>query len=414
MAWLGMAFLSAGPVLGQALDQIGKEKNPFKITGGLSASQIVYAQSGLDANRRSPYNYFLSGNLNLSIWGFSIPVSFTYSNQRTQFQQPFNQFSLSPTYKWAKFYAGYSTMTFSPYTLNGHIFLGGGVQLTPPGLFRCSAMFGRLNQAVEEDTSNTSVIPYYLRWGGGFKVGVGKGGDGVDATFFMAKDDANSLARPILKNQVKPMENAVLGISFSKVLFKRLNLSGEYAASALTNNSTDPVTSLGSKGAFAIVPAVSFKTSTAIYDAYKASLNYAAEKFTLGVGYERINPGYRTLGAYYFNDDLENITGNGSIRLMGNKLALSASVGTQRNNLKNEKMSQMNRFVGSFSLNFSPSPKISFSASYSNFQSYTSVRKLTPIEQQQFKKDPMLNGNPDTLRFVQLTQSANASVNYVL
>ncbi|MBY0426587.1 MAG: hypothetical protein K2Q22_13180, partial [Cytophagales bacterium] len=33
---------------------------------------------------------------------------------------------------------------------------------------------------------------------------------------------------------------------------------------------------------------------------------------------------------------------------------------------------------------------------------------------QQFQLDPRLNGNPDTLRFVQLTQSANASVNYVL
>jgi hypothetical protein len=42
------------------------------------------------------------------------------------------------------------------------------------------------------------------------------------------------------------------------------------------------------------------------------------------------------------------------------------------------------------------------------------VRKLTPLEQQQFQMDPRLNGNPDTLRFVQLTQSANASFNILL
>ena len=60
-------------------------------------------------------------------------------------------------------------MSFSPYTLSGHEFLGGGVELTPDKIpFKFSAMYGRLQKATEPDT--LSGDPSYKRMGGGFKV----------------------------------------------------------------------------------------------------------------------------------------------------------------------------------------------------------------------------------------------------
>src|SRR4051812_26158627 len=82
----------------QDLARIGKS-NPLKVTGGVSANQIFYGASGIQ-NRRDPYSYFLSGNLNFNIYELNIPVSFTFSNQNISVQQPFNQYSIHPTYKW--------------------------------------------------------------------------------------------------------------------------------------------------------------------------------------------------------------------------------------------------------------------------------------------------------------------------
>ncbi|HEX2970287.1 MAG TPA: hypothetical protein VHO46_14405, partial [Bacteroidales bacterium] len=131
---------------GQDIESIGKE-HPLKINGGLSANQIFYDAAGSES-RRKQYTYYLAGNLVFNLYGWSVPFSYTYSNQQSSFQQPFNQYGLHPRYKWITAHIGYSSMTFSPYTLNGHQFMGAGVELTPGSKFRFSAMYGRLQKAV--------------------------------------------------------------------------------------------------------------------------------------------------------------------------------------------------------------------------------------------------------------------------
>ena len=94
------------------------------------------------------------------------------------------------------------------------------------------------------------------------------------------------------------------------------------------------------------------RTSTAYYNAYKAALNFNAQAFMVGVGYERIDPGYRTLGAYYFNNDLENITLNFSTRLFKKQLSLSTNVGTSATTWTMTSSNTLRRGVGSVNVNF--------------------------------------------------------------
>ncbi|HEU5293073.1 MAG TPA: hypothetical protein VFU05_20650 [Cyclobacteriaceae bacterium] len=55
-------------------------------------------------------------------------------------------------------------MTFSPYTLSGHLFKGVGVDLAPGEKFKFSAMYGRLLKAVEPDSLNENAsIPSFKR-----------------------------------------------------------------------------------------------------------------------------------------------------------------------------------------------------------------------------------------------------------
>src|SRR5688500_5438389 len=124
-----ICYLSAVSSHGQNLESIGKEK-PIKISGGIAANQIFYTASGIES-RRDPYSYFLTGNINFGLYGWNVPLSFSLSNQNVSFQQPFNQYSIHPSYKWITAHVGYTSMMFSPYTLSGHIFKGAGVDLTP-------------------------------------------------------------------------------------------------------------------------------------------------------------------------------------------------------------------------------------------------------------------------------------------
>ena len=62
-------------------------------------------------------------------------------------------------------------MSYSPYTLGGHQFTGGGIDLTPDN-WNISFMCGRMQKPVEFDSTNTytTVLAAYRRWGIGGKV----------------------------------------------------------------------------------------------------------------------------------------------------------------------------------------------------------------------------------------------------
>ncbi|WP_187072373.1 TonB-dependent receptor [Pedobacter fastidiosus] len=393
----------------QKLDAIGKSK-PLAITGGISTNQIAYFASGI-TDRRAPYNFFVSGNLNFDLYGWSVPLGFTYSNQsKGAFQQPFNQYGLTPTYKWVTGHVGYSSMSFSNYTMNGHLFLGVGADLAPLGPFKVSLMYGRLQKEVVVDENlSPGIEPAYRRMGYGMKASYSKNKDNIDLIIFKAKDNLNSNPTMPMDGLVTPQDNLVLGLNATKTLFKKLLVNAEFAASALTRNQTASIDSLGSNK----VPNLGFllrtNSSTALYTAYKIGVGYSEKKYTIGLGYERIAPEYKTLGAYYFANDFENVTANLTTRLLKDKLSLAVNAGVQHDDLRKAKQSTMKRFVGALNATYQASKKMNLNASYSNFQSFVNIRSnfnqinsLTPYD------------NLDTLNYTQISQNVSLSSTYLL
>lgn len=392
----------------QQLDAIGKQQ-ALKVNGGVSLEQVGYLASGLDQGRRDPYNFFLSGNININLYGWSVPFSFNYSNQsRVTFSQPFNQYGFTPTYKWVTGHIGYSSMSFSSYTLAGHLFNGVGVDLAPPGKVKFSAMYGRLQKEVEADTLRQDIIPAYRRMGYGFKASLANNKDIVDLILFSANDDKNSIAPLPPSYTLTPQDNVALGVNVTKQLFSSFLFKAEVAMSMLTRDSRAGKDS----GAHVFAPTMGLirkNSSTAVYNAYKTSLTYGARYYSLGIGYEWVAPEYKTLGAYYFNNDFENITGNAQVRLLDGRLTTGVNAGVQRNNLKHDKMSTMRRLVGAVNVGYAATKRLNLNMSYSNFQSYVNMRsdfdyinQLTPYE------------NLDTLNYTQISSNASVGVNYRL
>lgn len=400
-----MLFLSLIKGNSQNIESIGTEK-PLTVSGGLSVNQIFYAAKGIES-RRSPYAYFASGNLNFNLYGWSVPVSFSLSNQGVSYQQPFNQYSIHPTYKWITTHIGYSSMAFSPYTLNGHLFRGMGVDLAPGEKFKLSAMYGRMLRAVEPDSLNENAeTPAFKRMGYGFKAYYGDSKLFGEVSMFRAKDDSASIAYIPVDEGVLPQENLVMGISGGVTLFEKLQLKAEFASSALTRDqrasTNDGKAVFNSFGSL-----FTSRTSTSYYKAIKGNATYSGNGYNVGLGFERIDPEYKTLGAYYFNSDLQNITVNAATAFLSGKVNVAVNVGRQRDNLDNSKISTMKRWVSAVNIGFVPNERLNISTSYSSFQTYTNIRSQFVDINQLTTYD-----NLDTLNFTQITQNLNLNGNY--
>ncbi|MDY0779357.1 hypothetical protein [Tenacibaculum sp. IB213877] len=387
---------------------IGRGK-PFKVSGNIAANSVFYNSSQNTA--RAPFTYFLQGSLNFNIYEFSIPVSYSYSNQGEdlEYQLPFNfnRLSLHPKYKWVQGHIGDVSMSFSPYTLAGHQFTGGGVDLTPKGGFTFSAMYGRLLKATEDD-GNEQTLPAYRRIGYGAKVSYQKEKYSIDMVGFYAKDDMNSISSIPEEKQILPKENLVLSIGGSVTVMEGLRFKGEYASTAITQDLRAQKVDYNNGLASLLF---NNRASTEFYEAFKTEMEYSFDKYRFGVAYERIDPGYQTLGAYYFNNDFENITLNGVTSLYNNKINLSFNIGFQRDDLAKQKQTATTRTIGSVNATYALNKKVNISGSYSNFTTFTNNR----LDQFEVINDDNLLDNQDELfNYKQLSQNANVNVNYII
>ncbi len=402
-----MVIVYCQVVYSQDLSSI-TEQPPLTVSGTLSTNQSLRYNS-VNPDNNNVYNDYYTGNLNTLLYGVSIPISFRYTSGETNLSHPFNQLSLQPSYEWVRGHIGYSSMSFSPYTLSGHRFNGVGIEVTPPGGFRASAMYGRLQKAVEADTTRLQQTPSYKRMGYGLKAGYQSDGDFIDVSYFGAKDQINTISDIPFDYDISPKENSVMSVSFRKNIFDNLAFTGEYASNYLTTDQQTGEKNV--KNAF-FKPQTWFmpvRSSTINRNALKAGLAYTKPRYSIGAGYERIDPEYKTLGAYYFNNNMENVTLNFSTNFFENKISFSGNTGLQRDNLDNNNMNNHNRFVGSGNLNLAASEKLNLNFSYSNFISYTNVRSTFD-----YINDTQLYEDWDTLNYRQISQNMNINTSYRL
>ncbi len=312
-------------------------------------------------------NWFIQGAPTISIYGMQFPFTANYSNNQFSYSQPFNQYGVSPRYKWVTLHGGYRNMTFSKYSMAGVTFLGGGVDLNP-GKFRFSAFYGRFAKGIEQDsnTINTGavLIPTYERWGYGVKIGVGTEQNHIDLVITKIKDDTASIQTPDNEN-IRPGDNLCLGLAGRFRMFKKkVTAEFETTISALTNDLT-------AGGEFAeaeiVKPFLDVNLSSTINPAAFASLNYNSKYFRLGIQSEFIGPAFRTFGMYYIQNDLWRNSIKPSIRLLKGKFNLSGSIGYQTDNVLNQKATTTTRLISSGNANIRLGRNLILRANFSNF-----------------------------------------------
>ena len=406
--YFGIFLLMYSNVLtAQNLEEISLKKG-LVLGGSLNISSVGYATS-LPQNRRENFSWFASGNLNINLFGYQAPFSFSFSNTQRQFAQPFNRLTFNPQYKWVKTYLGYNSMTLSPYTLSGVVFLGGGVELTP-GKWRIAAMYGRLRKAVPFDPidSTRSVNASFKRMGYGIKIGADHKNTSWDISLFTAKDDPNSIPFVPIESDLTPQQNVASSIHLRQNIIAGFSIDFEYGLSVMNQNiNADPQDDTlnapvrNSNFLQSILPE---NTTFRYFDAFNGSLAYQGKGYGIQLKYERISPEYETLGAYFFNNDMENITIAPQVQLFQGKLNLGANFGIQRNNLDQSRNATTKRFVSSVQANYLPNASWNFAVNYSNFSTFTNLRPQV---------DPFFQDDLDSLNFFQVNNTLNTSISYL-
>lgn len=358
-------MLSFTNIYTQDIGSLNSQK-PFKISGNLSAHGLFYNMSGIEA-RSKPFSYIFSGNVNASIYGIDIPLSFVWSEQERSFRQPFNQFGLSPKYKWITIHAGYRSLNFSSFTLSGYSILGAGAELNP-GKFRFGFIAGRFNRAVSTTNSGmANPTPAYKRTGFSTKIGYGTNKSYFDLIFLKAKDDSTSLKPDSANLFLTPAENVVIGYNTKFEINKQFSFESEASLSSYTSNTRADTTN-ENKGTTvkmfkSLVPV---NATTNGYSAFRAGFSYRLKMFSLKVLYRRVSPGYQSMGTYYIANDYQNITLEPTFSLLKQKLNIRGAIGLQNDNLAKNKKSTSSRTIGSLSFNYNASSKFGVDGNFSN------------------------------------------------
>ncbi|MFN3784597.1 MAG: hypothetical protein ACK4R6_11790 [Spirosomataceae bacterium] len=376
-----------------------KSAKLIKVSGGLNINNLYNSFVPVATQKNS---YFVNGTLNFNVLGLvDILLNLNYSNRKFQYSQPFNfnQISITPRYKWATGYFGTTAMTFSPYTLNGHQFSGGGIELMP-NKWQVSAMSGRLIRSNSDST--------YNRMGYGAKIIYNPGKYRFGVTYFQAADNPNSVPIEALERATtRPQKNVVVGLTGGLNLENIGQLDVEFTQSYLGSLLPSASTGVGEESSLKQI----FFSGNGIItrkNAFKSNFSrgFFKGKTVLGVGYERVDPGYKTFGGYFFTDDFENVTVNASQRLLDNKLTIAGNIGRQRDLLETKANGQ-SRLVAAGNIAYSPSERLNFTASYSNFRGFTFIRDLVREVSRESGLIPI-----DTLNFTQINRNTSVGFAY--
>lgn len=308
-----------------------------------------------------------NANTNFSFFGFSSGLNVLYSTDQTGLRQNMNSISFNASWEWIKVQAGNVSPSFSEYGFRGTSVRGGHISLTP-GNWLIEASGGQSRRKVEFQIEDGFRDPAFERWTVAGKIGYG---DEQGSRFYLSShysidksSDLNVTNGSTL--EVTPEENLTLTPDLQLAFFDRkFTVSSQVTVSAYTrdvNSSRLPMESVG-------VPSFvnnlfKARTSSRVTYAGQAGAELSLNQFGMQVGYERIQPGFRSLGIGRIRDDQQEITVVPSIRLLDNRLSIQANMTLGRDNLLGTRLQTRKTTNAGTNVQFQLTDMITLSTNY--------------------------------------------------
>jgi hypothetical protein len=301
-------------------------------------------------------------DLNISIYGLSMPFSLYYTNDNLDFAYPQLSLSMTPQYKNWTGYLGQSSMPFSNYVMNLS-FMGAGVEYKDR-LWHAGIFYGRLRKAINDDpTDPLARSPQYRRMAWGFKVGYGTRKNYFDLFLLKAYDVDHTLGE-YWRSRLPAKDNIVIGLRGSLAPIRWLSLTTTAAMSVFSNDITaDRITA---DEATKWNNVFDVRYSSLMRFAGDASVNLMFPGISEHISYKMVQPDYTSLGLSYMANNYHSLGVNLSTHLF-HKVSVSATFSGQADNLTNKQMYTTRGFIYSATASTRLGQHINLAASYNGY-----------------------------------------------
>lgn len=357
-----------------------KESPVWKISGGLNLSSQWYSinSEGPDGIRpRQPRDlHRVMFTPTLQAGDFQLPVTVVFSSRQTnsismqatsqsfaQFMtNPMNTFSIAPSWKWAKAVIGSQTVSYSDFTTGNSRLFGAAMELTP-GKWTLAAFHGISQRAIEPDS--------LLRIPGAFqrnftaaRAGYGSpNGFQLFVNMAYMNDDPENV--PDASEKLKPQQGLATSLVVAIPLGAYILWSNEAAVSFFTKDKNAESYSFnqGTIPFLFLKPRISSRTD----HAFQSSVSYRRTVFSLNLKATYVGDGFMAPGFPYMQTDRMDITFSPRLRILENRVVMSATVGYRKNNLSNTKLQTSSQLLMAMQVNATFTPQAGVNGSFSNF-----------------------------------------------
>ena len=365
--WTGQGEASAQSLTQNSIATIAKS-DPLIITGAIG-TQNTYYTSSMGGGYRSPWSNSFYANLDISLYGISMPFAFYYSNDNSSFSFPHFSFHIDPTYKNWRGHFGRSSMNLSSYIMNMSF---NGIGLEYNGKLRFGAFYGELRNAINDDPTDPNARkPQYRRLGWGFKLGYGAGLNYLDVCLLRAYDRLNSVDA-YWQDRINPQENIAVAVRGGLGLTKWLTLNGNLAFTAFSSDTRAERVHSDNLDRWDKIFEARYTSLMRIAADVSANLNL--KNINASVYYKMVQPDYTTLGLYYTSNNYQSLGINVSTNLF-KKVALMGSFSGQEDNITRNQLYTTRGFVYNASASTSLMQNLQLSVGYNGYRQVQSDGK---------------------------------------
>lgn len=402
-SFLMAVFFSGLAITAQSQQTLGEtDIEIYTLTGNISFQGHGYTTTQ-DLNRREPLGALTTANFDYSFLGFQSGMDLRYTTDDNRFRQSMNRFSFYGSYKWARLSAGDVNPSYSQYSLRGTMVRGGEISLTP-GDFILEVAAGRTNRLTSSGSGNIPRSFEYERWIYAATFGYGRQNRShFRLTALYGKDDTESLPDttgmnlPATQSLAPPAENLAVTPKFQVLLFDDIfRFGAETTFSAYTRDTDSPVIEAADSELPGFVASVfSPRNSTRLSFAGLAETELDVDPFNLMVSYERIQPGFESMGLRQIRDDQQVITIRPSVHFLNRRINLNAIYTMTEDNLLDSRISTQKNDNLALNSSFQITEAIRLGAGYSRYVSNT------------VSDDELSGGHRQLSQVIQLTPSVS-------
>lgn len=337
------------------------QSDPLIITGAIG-TQNTYHYSNTGSAYATPWNSLFYANLNVSLYGISMPFSISYSNTNWDYNYPHFSLSLAPHYKNWTGYIGQSTMSMSPYVMNMS-FNGVGIEYDSERL-HAGLFYGILRKAINDNPADPMArSPQMKRVGWGFKVGYGTSTNYLHLYLLRAYDQPNSIDEH-WRSRVTPEENIVVGLRGGVAPLRWLSFNANAAVSIINTDKTAPKVENEQADRYSSIFQTRYSSLPRFAGDISANVNIVGLNASLV--YRLVQPDYASLGTYYMSNNYQSL-GLTLSTVLWRRVALSGTFSGQSDNLTKRQMYTTRGYVYGLNASTRLGQHVCLSASYNGY-----------------------------------------------